>query len=223
MTCLGLIPGTVRRLPGGQKVPHIGWNSVRIRAGTHPLLEGVPDDEYFYFVHSYYVDPTDPAMIVGETELRRDVRLDRAPRQRLRDAVPPREELGDRARIYEQLRPPRAQQRPTGRARWRPSRVFEVIPAIDLQGGRCVRLVQGDFDRVDRVRRRPAGMARRWEAAGAAPHPRRRSGRRQGGRPASAGDRRRDRQGGAGAGPAWRRHADRRGHRGGAGGRASSA
>jgi glutamine amidotransferase len=67
VTCLGLIPGTVRRLPGGQKVPHIGWNSVKIKQ-HHPLLEGVPDDEFFYFVHSFYVDPTDPAMIVGETD-----------------------------------------------------------------------------------------------------------------------------------------------------------
>jgi glutamine amidotransferase len=67
VTCLGIIPGTVRRLPGGQKVPHIGWNSVRIKQ-AHPLLEGVPDDEYFYFVHSYYVDPADPSMTVGETD-----------------------------------------------------------------------------------------------------------------------------------------------------------
>ena len=67
VTCLGLIPGKVRRLPGGQKVPQIGWNTVRFR-NPHPLLEGVPDDSYFYFVHSYYVDPTDPADVVGETE-----------------------------------------------------------------------------------------------------------------------------------------------------------
>jgi glutamine amidotransferase len=65
--CLGLIPGTVRRLPGGQKVPHIGWNTVRFRA-SHPLLEGVPDESYFYFVHSYYVEPADPVAIVGETD-----------------------------------------------------------------------------------------------------------------------------------------------------------
>jgi glutamine amidotransferase len=65
--CLGLVPGTVRRLPGGQKVPHIGWNTVRFRK-QHPLLDGVPDDSYFYFVHSYYVDPSDSAAVVGETE-----------------------------------------------------------------------------------------------------------------------------------------------------------
>jgi phosphoribosylformimino-5-aminoimidazole carboxamide ribotide isomerase len=45
--------------------------------------------------------------------------------------------------------------------------VFEVIPAIDLQGGRCVRLVQGDFDRSTVYGDDPPGMARRWEAAGA--------------------------------------------------------
>jgi imidazole glycerol-phosphate synthase subunit HisH len=67
VTCLGLIPGTVRRLPGGQKVPQIGWNTVRVRI-PHPLLDGVPDESYFYFVHSYYVDPADPADVVGETD-----------------------------------------------------------------------------------------------------------------------------------------------------------
>ena len=67
--CLGLVPGTCRRLPVGEgrKVPHMGWNSVRQRA-AHPLLEGVPDGAYFYFVHSYYVDPAEPEMVVGETD-----------------------------------------------------------------------------------------------------------------------------------------------------------
>lgn len=65
--CLGLVPGKVRRLPGGQKVPHIGWNSVKI-VRQHPLLEGVPDNAYFYFVHSFYVDPADPADTVGVTD-----------------------------------------------------------------------------------------------------------------------------------------------------------
>jgi phosphoribosylformimino-5-aminoimidazole carboxamide ribotide isomerase len=45
--------------------------------------------------------------------------------------------------------------------------VFEVIPAIDLQGGRCVRLVQGDFDRATVYGDDPPGIARRWQAAGA--------------------------------------------------------
>lgn len=46
--------------------------------------------------------------------------------------------------------------------------MFEAIPAIDLQGGRCVRLVQGDFDRSTVYGDDPAGIARRWQAAGAA-------------------------------------------------------
>ena len=67
--CLGLVAGTCRRLPigDGRKVPHMGWNSVRIRR-EHPLLAGIPDESYFYFVHSYYVDPVDPSVIVGETD-----------------------------------------------------------------------------------------------------------------------------------------------------------
>jgi imidazole glycerol-phosphate synthase subunit HisH len=65
--CLGLLPGTCRRLPGGRKVPHMGWNSVRLRQ-AHPLLDGIPSDSYFYFVHSYYVDPADPSTVVGETD-----------------------------------------------------------------------------------------------------------------------------------------------------------
>lgn len=65
--CLGLLPGAVRRLPGGQKVPHMGWNLVRI-VRPHPILDGIPDETYFYFVHSYYVDPTERESVVGETD-----------------------------------------------------------------------------------------------------------------------------------------------------------
>lgn len=65
--CLDLLPGTVRRLPEGVKVPHMGWNSVRFRA-AHPLLEGVPSGTHFYFVHSYYVDPADTSVVLGEVD-----------------------------------------------------------------------------------------------------------------------------------------------------------
>ncbi len=65
--CLGLLPGTCRRLPGGQKVPHMGWNSVDLRA-EHPLLAGVPSGSFFYFVHSYYVDPANRSVVLGETD-----------------------------------------------------------------------------------------------------------------------------------------------------------
>jgi glutamine amidotransferase len=65
--CLGIIPGRVKRLPGGQKVPHMGWNRVHQRV-AHPIFEGIPDDSYFYFVHSYYPQPDDESVVAGETE-----------------------------------------------------------------------------------------------------------------------------------------------------------
>ncbi|MBI2864947.1 MAG: imidazole glycerol phosphate synthase subunit HisH [Chloroflexi bacterium] len=65
--CLDLIPGVVRRLPDGLKVPHMGWNQVRQRL-VHPVFEDIPDRADFYFVHSYYADPTDWTLAAGETE-----------------------------------------------------------------------------------------------------------------------------------------------------------
>ncbi len=65
--CLGVIPGTVRRLPPGLKIPHIGWNQVRQRI-YHPIFDGIPDEANFYFVHSYYVEPNDKTIVAGETE-----------------------------------------------------------------------------------------------------------------------------------------------------------
>lgn len=65
--CLGVIPGRVKKLPGGQKVPHMGWNNVR-QTRPHPIFEGIPDESYFYFLHSYYPEPADPAVVIGETE-----------------------------------------------------------------------------------------------------------------------------------------------------------
>ena len=65
--CLGIIPGGVQRLPAGMKVPHMGWNSVRF-GKSHPVFEGIPQDSYFYFVHSYYAVPSDPTGRTGTTE-----------------------------------------------------------------------------------------------------------------------------------------------------------
>ncbi|MBI2869150.1 MAG: imidazole glycerol phosphate synthase subunit HisH [Chloroflexi bacterium] len=65
--CLGVIPGKVKRLPHGLKVPHMGWNQVKQRM-VHPLFEGIPDLANFYFVHSYYPGIVDAALVAGETE-----------------------------------------------------------------------------------------------------------------------------------------------------------
>jgi len=62
---LGVLLGTVRRLPPTVRVPHIGWNTVRWRS-RHPYTDGIPDDTYFYFVHSF-APPVDTAT-VGVTD-----------------------------------------------------------------------------------------------------------------------------------------------------------
>lgn len=65
--CLDVIPGRVRRLPNGLKVPQMGWNQVR-QAKRHPVFAGIPDNSYFYFVHSYYAEPEASDVVVGETD-----------------------------------------------------------------------------------------------------------------------------------------------------------
>jgi glutamine amidotransferase len=64
---LGLLQGSVRRLPPGVKVPHMGWNTLE-RTSPAPLLEGLPLRPHAYFVHSYIVAPDDPSVVVAETE-----------------------------------------------------------------------------------------------------------------------------------------------------------
>lgn len=64
--CLGIIPGRVRKLPQGLKIPHMGWNQVKQKV-SHKVFDGVPDCANFYFVHSYYVEPEDKALVAGET------------------------------------------------------------------------------------------------------------------------------------------------------------
>jgi imidazole glycerol-phosphate synthase subunit HisH len=65
--CLGIVPGVVRRLPPGLKVPHMGWNSVQLKKG-HPALKDIPRGSHFYFVHSYYAEPEDQTAVAGVTE-----------------------------------------------------------------------------------------------------------------------------------------------------------
>jgi glutamine amidotransferase len=71
---LGVLAGKVRRFPAeamlaadGErlKVPHMGWNEVR-QVSAHPLWRGIADNTRFYFVHSYFVDPADRAVVAGE-------------------------------------------------------------------------------------------------------------------------------------------------------------
>jgi glutamine amidotransferase len=67
--CLGLVEGKVRRFPEpsrGLKVPHMGWNRIRVKR-AHPLFESLPSDNEFYFVHSYYLAPADDERVLATT------------------------------------------------------------------------------------------------------------------------------------------------------------
>ena len=77
--CLSLMPGRVIRFQLNErlqsdgsryKVPQMGWNRVlqRPHPQPHPLWQGVPDGSWFYFVHSYFADPVNPAHVAGESD-----------------------------------------------------------------------------------------------------------------------------------------------------------
>lgn len=72
---LGVFPGQVRRFPDAKmylptgerlKVPHMGWNEVAQK--PHALWQGIADASRFYFVHSYFVEPADSALVMGTCE-----------------------------------------------------------------------------------------------------------------------------------------------------------
>lgn len=50
------------------KIPHMGWNRIKFRDTNSPIIDAVPDGTYMYFVHSYYVSPTDAGIVAGETD-----------------------------------------------------------------------------------------------------------------------------------------------------------
>lgn len=64
---LGLLPGRVRKFPDTLRIPQIGWNQLHIQR-PDPLLAGVQDGAYAYFVHSYYCDPANPDDVLTTTD-----------------------------------------------------------------------------------------------------------------------------------------------------------
>lgn len=66
---LGILPGKVLRIPAGEglKIPHIGWNSLSF---PHPgkLFQGIAENAYVYFVHSYYLQAQDEHIVTAVTE-----------------------------------------------------------------------------------------------------------------------------------------------------------
>lgn len=66
---LGILPGRIVRLPeeAGLKIPHIGWNSLQY-PNSGRLFEGIPEESYVYFVHSYYLQAYEPGIVTATTE-----------------------------------------------------------------------------------------------------------------------------------------------------------
>lgn len=66
---LGLLRGRILRIPDcpGLKIPHIGWNSLEIKAGVR-LFQGIDSGAYVYFVHSYYLKAEEPGIVAATTE-----------------------------------------------------------------------------------------------------------------------------------------------------------
>ncbi len=65
---LGIIPGKVKRfvVDRALKVPHMGWNQINLQSRS-PMFEGIADGSDWYFVHSYFVDPSDKQIVVTTT------------------------------------------------------------------------------------------------------------------------------------------------------------
>jgi len=65
---LRLFRGAVRRIPQGPKIPHMGWNQIRPLHAGLPIFTNIPSDAYFYFAHSYYVEPQDQHGVAAVTD-----------------------------------------------------------------------------------------------------------------------------------------------------------
>lgn len=69
---LGVLPGKVVRFRSRDvKIPHMGWNALSIKHRA-PALDGIEDGTYVYFVHSYYAEPTDPAVVAATSTYGRE-------------------------------------------------------------------------------------------------------------------------------------------------------
>lgn len=63
---LGFLPGKIKRFPPGLKIPHMGWNTLKIEK-EHPILKDTPAESYTYFVHSYYACDLKPEHLLASS------------------------------------------------------------------------------------------------------------------------------------------------------------
>lgn len=66
-TGIGIFNGRIKQFNGPLKIPHMGWNTLQITRRI-PLLNGIKDGEYFYFVHSFYADIEEEEIVAAKTE-----------------------------------------------------------------------------------------------------------------------------------------------------------
>ena len=156
--CLGIIPGAASRFAEapGRPVPHMGWNTLDVERSC-PLLEGLGGADYAYFVHSYAV-PVNEATVAS---CRYGATL-----QRLRGLA----EFFRRAISSRALRPGRRaplEEFSRHRRRLDAGGAVRLIPAVDLRGGRCVRLLKGDFAAETRYDAEPLELLARYRGYGA--------------------------------------------------------
>lgn len=70
---LGLLSGDVVRFQGDYKIPHMGWNQLAVKQPEHPLMAGLHDGEYVYFVHSFHVRVNNPQELLATTDYFQEV------------------------------------------------------------------------------------------------------------------------------------------------------
>ncbi len=66
--CLGVLSGKVKKFQGNLKIPQMGWNNVKITNPKSKVLKEINDQDYFYFVNSFYCEPADESTVIGETD-----------------------------------------------------------------------------------------------------------------------------------------------------------
>lgn len=139
--CLGIADGRVKRFPvdenpgSARKVPHIGWNAVYQTQGD-PLFQDIPDGSFFYFANSYYVDTND-RFVLGKTIYGEEF-VSILKKDNFYGVQFHPEKSGP---VGLKMLCNFCQINPRKHAK------MEVIPAMDILEGKCVRLVQGDYSR----------------------------------------------------------------------------
>lgn len=63
----GVIKGSVKRFKGNYKIPHMGWNNLKLGRSSGAILKSAKEKDYFYFVHSYFAEPKDKSVIAATT------------------------------------------------------------------------------------------------------------------------------------------------------------